>query len=144
MDRSKRVLRAEKIKTNPDGATLYERLGGRPGVSTLIKWFYAKVRFEPLLEPIFNAHITVWSSHLEVLIDFWSEQTGGPANYGGGIGKHAFLRLGPEHFAKWLEVWEENCRWLLTEREADDMIALAKRLADELQRASERAATSRA
>lgn len=138
MDRTKRVLKAAKIKTNPAGTTLYERLGGRPGVATLIKWFYAKVRFEPLLEPIFRAHVDVWSRHLELLIDYWSEQTGGPADYRGGIGRHIFLQLGPEHFAVWLEVWEENCRWLLPEREAEDMIALAHRLAEGLQQMSAR------
>lgn len=144
MDRAKRVLKAPKIRTNPDGATLYERLGGRPGVTTLIKWFYAKVRFEPLLEPIFNAHVEVWSRHLEVLIDYWSEQTGGPAEYGGGIGRHIFLRLGPEHFAVWLEVWEENSLWLLPECEAAEMIALAHRLAEVLQCLSAAAVADRA
>lgn len=143
MERQKRILRAEKIKTNPDGATLYERLGGRPGVSTLIKWFYAKVRFEPLLEPIFKEHVAVWSSHLEQLIDFWSAMTGGPAEYRGGMGRHLRLNLAPEHFAVWLEVWEENCRWLLTAREAEDMIALAHRIGEDLQRMHARAAQAR-
>ncbi len=133
MDWSKRTLVAEKIKTNPDGATLYERLGGRPGMTTLVKWFYAKVRFVPLLEPIFKEHVPVWSAHLERLIDYWSEQSGGPEKYGGGIGRHIFLNLEPEHFAAWMEVWEENCRWLLPEAEAAEMIALAQRLAADLQ-----------
>jgi hypothetical protein len=64
----------------PGAETLYERLGGRPGVSRLIKWFYARVRFEPALEPIFNAHITKWGEHLETLVDFWCTQVGGPCD----------------------------------------------------------------
>ena len=138
MDRSKRVMKAEKIKVNPAGDTLYARLGGRPGMSTLIKWFYAKVRFEPLLEPIFNAHISLWSKHLEVLIDYWSQMSGGPANYNGGMGRHIFLHLGPAHFEVWREVWAENCHWLLPEPEAGEMIALAERLAIQLQDATVR------
>jgi hemoglobin len=141
MDRAKRVLKAEKIRVNPAGETLYARLGGRPGVSTLIKWFYAKVRFEPLLEPIFKAHISKWSEHLEVLIDYWSQMTGGPERYSGGMGRHIFLQLRAEHFTVWLDVWEENCRWLLPEPEATDMIALARGLAEQLQRTTLRPET---
>jgi hemoglobin len=119
----------------PAGATtLFERLGGRPGVSRLIKWFYARVRFEPDLEPVFNAHITKWGEHLETLVDFWATQAGGPATYRTGMGRHFKLHLAPEHFATWLRVWEENCRDLLQEREAGEMIALAHSIADDLQR----------
>ncbi len=133
-----RPLVAEKIPTFPNAATLYDRLGGRPGITTLVKWFYAKARFVPLLEPIFKEHVPVWKAHLERLIDYWSEQSGGPEKYGGGIGRHIFLHLAPEHFAAWMEVWEENCHWLLPEPEAADMIALAHRLAADLQRMSQR------
>jgi len=129
MDFSHRVLKTGKIRTFPEGGTLYERLGGRTGVSTLVKWFYAHVRFEPLLQPIFDAHITRWGPHLEVLTDFWCEQMGGPSHYTGSLARHGRLGLGPEHFEKWLEVWRANCRWLLPEPEAADVILLAERLA---------------
>jgi hemoglobin len=114
----------------PEGAeTLFERLGGREGVSRLVKWFYARVRFEPDLEPIFNANVPKWSEHLELLIDFWCGQTGGPTTYRGGLGKHARLDLKPEHFATWLRVWEQNCTDLLQPKERNEMIKLAKELA---------------
>ena|SRR5215204_5126374 len=118
----------------PGATTLFERLGGRPGISRLIKWFYARVRFEPDLEPIFNAHVPKWSEHLETLIDFWCTQVGGPATYRSGMGRHFKLQLGPEHFSTWLRVWDENCRHLLQDREADEMIALAHSVADDLMR----------
>jgi hemoglobin len=118
----------------PDGATaLFERLGGREGVSRLVKWFYARVRFEPDLEPIFNANVPRWSEHLEVLIDFWCTQAGGPSTYRGGLGKHARLDLKPEHFETWLRVWEQNCTDLLEPREAGEMIGLARALAIKMQ-----------
>lgn len=117
----------------PEGAdSLYDRLGGRPGLSRLVKWFYARVRFEPDLEPIFNAHIHKWGPHLETIIDFWSGMTGGPATYGGGMGKHFRMDLTPEHFATWLRVWGQNCRDLLQPREAEEMVALAQSIADDL------------
>jgi hemoglobin len=118
----------------PEGAqTLFERLGGRAGVSRLIKWFYARVRFEPDLEPIFNAHVPKWGEHLELLIDFWCGQAGGPTTYRGGLGKHARLDLGPEHFATWLRVWEQNCTDLLRPQEAKEMVELAAELAKRMQ-----------
>jgi hemoglobin len=123
----------------PAGATtLFERLGGRPGVSRLIKWFYARVRFEPDLEPIFNAHVPKWGEHLAVLTDFWCSQVGGPEEYRGGLGKHARLDLKPEHFATWLRVWEQNCIDLLQPREAGEMIELANGLAQRMQRRAPR------
>ena len=79
--------------------------------------------------PIFDAHITRWGPHLEVLTDFWCEQMGGPSHYTGSLARHGRLGLGPEHFEKWLEVWRANCRWLLPEPEAGDVILLAERLA---------------
>jgi hemoglobin len=50
------------------------------------------------------------------------------------MGKHFRLGLGPEHFAAWLRVWEDNCRDLLQPREAAEMIALARNIADDVQR----------
>ena len=124
----------------PAGAvTLFERLGERAGISRLIKWFYARVRFEPDVQPIFDAHIAKWGPHLEMIIDFWCGQVGGPSSYGGGLGKHFRIGIGPEHFATWLRVWEQNCRDLLQPREAGELIALAHSLADDLQRMIARA-----
>lgn len=116
-----------------DAVSLFERLGGREGVSRLVKWFYARVRFEPDLEPIFNANVPKWSEHLELLIDFWCSQAGGPPTYRGGLGKHARLDLKPEHFATWLRVWEQNCGNLLQKREADEMVELARGFAAKMQ-----------
>jgi hemoglobin len=124
----------EKIPTNPEGGTLYERLGGHEGLHRLVKWFYAKVRYEPLLEPIFTALVPVWSTHLETITEFWARATGGPSEWARGMGRHFFMQLGPEHFAAWLRVWDENCRELLPEAEANEMIALAHNIGDDLER----------
>lgn len=123
----------EKIITNPAGVTLYERLGGYEGVNRLVKWFYAKARYEPLLEPIFSAHIETWSEHIETITGFWARMTGGPSEWNGGMGRHFFLGLGPEHFQAWLKVWDENCHELLPDGEAAEMSALAHRIGEDLQ-----------
>ncbi len=121
----------EKISINPEGQTLYERLGPE-GINRLVKWFYAKARYEPLLEPIFNEHVHVWSEHIATITQFWIRMTGGPSTWNGGMGRHFFLNLGPEHFAAWLRVWDENCQELLPPGEAGEMSALAHRIGVDL------------
>lgn len=119
------------------GTTLYDRLGEREGISRFVKWFYARARFDPELEPIFRTHVPVWSTHLAVLTDFWVRMTGGPSTYSGSLaGAHAPLPLDPRHFRAWLRWWDRTCREVLalTPIEAMEMIALGHRLAEQMQR----------
>ena len=121
----------------PGGVTLCERLGGREGISRLVKWFYARVRFDEELEPIFRAHVPVWSTHLTVLIEFWVRMTGGTSNYSGSLaGSHRPLELKPRHFAAWLRWWDRTCDEVLalTPGEATEMRALGHRLAEQMMR----------
>ena len=41
-------------------------------IRTLVLTFYAKVRKDPTLGPIFDQAIGDWDDHLEKLTDFWS------------------------------------------------------------------------
>lgn len=41
-------------------------------ISTLVDTFYAKVRRDPDIGPIFNAIVGDWPHHLATLKDFWS------------------------------------------------------------------------
>jgi hemoglobin len=119
--------------------TLYTRIGGEAGLSRLVKWFYAKVRYEPEVAGIFKAHVHNWPDHIRLIVDFWSLMTGGPSTYGGGMGKHIFLHLKPEHYAVWLAVWDRNCLDLLPYKEAMEMIQLAHNIGDDLRRMGNRA-----
>ena len=49
-------------------ADLINLVSEKAGITRLVKWFYARVRFDPLLEPIFNAHVPKWGEHLDLLI----------------------------------------------------------------------------
>ncbi len=107
--------------------SLYERLGGRDGLAKLLKTFYADVRQDAVIGPIFNARIHDWPAHLEKIGDFWALQTGGPSAYSGGFGRaHLPLGLEPVHFEHWLGLWAWNCRRQLAEVEATEMIVLAQ------------------
>jgi hemoglobin len=114
-------------------STLYNRLGGRPALSELLRYFYADVRQHEEIGPIFAAHISDWTAHLEKIADFWSGLTGGPANYNGPMPfKHLHLGLEKRHFQAWLGLWLRHCQARLPEREAGEMIRLAEGIGQRL------------
>lgn len=115
-----------------DPASLYARLGGHETLKDLLAKFYAKAGEDPVVGPIFAAAIHDWDHHIDHVADFWSTQTGGPALYPGGMGRHVRLGLDLEHFAAWLNIWEANCRAELPGREAGEMIAIAHLFAERL------------
>lgn len=107
--------------------SLYERLGGHEGILKLIKPFYADVRQDAVIGPIFMGTIEDWPEHLAKITEFWSLQTGGPTRYRGGFGTaHLPLELKPEHFQHWLNLWEFNNARALPPREAAEMNELAQ------------------
>ena len=114
-------------------ASLFDRIGGRPGLQLLLGRFYADVRQHNEIGPIFAANIDDWHSHMETIADFWSDLTGGPARYGGGFAaRHMPLGLEERHFQAWLGLWHRHCRAHLPEAEAQDMITIAEALAQRL------------
>ncbi len=116
-------------------ASLFDRLGGRAGLLHLLKHFYADVRQHREIAPIFAAHIEDWPAHLEKIADFWSGVTGGPALYRGGMPfKHAPLGLEEKHFEAWLGLWSRHCRAHLAPTEAEELIALAENIGQNLRR----------
>ena len=113
--------------------SLFERIGGRPGLMQLLRHFYADVRQHNEIGPIFTAQIQDWPSHLEKIADFWSNVTGGPMRYGGPMPqKHFPLGLEEKHFEAWLDLWRRNCRIRLAPAEAEDMIAAAEQIGERL------------
>jgi hemoglobin len=114
-------------------ATLYDRLGGRPALQQLLKYFYADVRQHAEIAPIFAANIADWPAHLEKIADFWSGVTGGPALYSGPMPfKHTPLGLEEKHFQAWLGLWARHCRARLAPREAEELIAIAETIGERL------------
>jgi len=113
--------------------TLYDRIGGRGPLLHLLRHFYADVRQQREIAPIFAAHVTDWPAHLEKIADFWSGMTGGPRLYGGGMAaRHIPLQLEERHFAAWLDLWSRNCRIHLGAAEAGDMVLLAEGIGQRL------------
>ncbi len=117
----------------PPAASLFDRIGGRRPLLELLRYFYADVRQQTEIGPIFTAHISDWPAHLEKIADFWSGVTGGPARYGGGMPmKHFPLGLEERHFAAWLGLWARHCRAHLAPAEAAEMITVAETIGQRL------------
>lgn len=120
---------------NPPEKSVFDQMGGAPALKNLLHHFYADVRQDELIGPIFNARIHDWPSHLDKIGSFWARQAGGPSGYAGGFGAaHRSLGLQPEHFHRWLGLWERNCRQHLEPVAADWMIARAHDLGNNLKR----------
>jgi hemoglobin len=112
---------------------LHQRIGGHEGISRLLRHFYADVRQDPLIGPIFNAKIKDWKHHLEIITSFWETLIGGPSSYARTMPmKHLPLRLREEDFERWLFLWQANCRAQLPSDVAKEMIDLASQIAHRL------------
>ena len=102
----------------------------------LVDRFYARVREDELLGPVFNEAVTDWPEHLEKLTAFWSSVMLTSGRYKGNpMAAHLKHReaIRPEMFERWLELWRETARETLDEHGAAGVIATAERIAESLQ-----------
>jgi hemoglobin len=83
-------------------------------IVTLVHRFYASVRRDPALGPVFDAHVADWDHHLAKMCDFWSSVLLGTARYRGTpMPKHVKLpALTPALFRRWLELFHATTQAL--------------------------------
>lgn len=76
-------------------------------IRKLVSRFYARVRQDPDLGPIFETHVQDWDKHLEMLCDFWSAILLGTRRFKGApIARHGALpELTWPLFERWLMVF---------------------------------------
>lgn len=128
-DNTRELVSIQHMEAPTNPHSLYERLGGRPRLMNLLRHFYADVRQHREIAPIFLAQIDDWPAHLEKIADFWSNVTGGPVRYGGGMPrKHFPLGIEERHFEAWLDLWRRNCRAHLPAAEAAEMTRAAEEI----------------
>lgn len=79
-------------------------------VSTLVHTFYAKVRADELLGPIFEPIIKDnWAPHLKRMVDFWSTILLYTHKYKDDpMPKHMQLPVEQRHFDRWLFLFNET------------------------------------
>jgi hemoglobin len=101
----------------------------------LVRRFYAKVRSDPLLGPVFDAAVDDWPEHLERLQAFWSSVMLTTGRYKGRP-LPAHLKHGDamtaERFERWLALWEETTAELFPAEAAAALQLQARRIAESL------------
>ncbi|HTN62795.1 MAG TPA: DUF1971 domain-containing protein [Devosia sp.] len=82
------------------------------GIVRIVDAFYTKVRTDPLIGPVFDAHIAPerWPAHLGKMYDFWSSLLLGSGRYDGRpMPKHmAISELSDPHFVRWLALYRQT------------------------------------
>ena len=109
---------------------------GDEQLRTLVHAFYAKVRADAVLGPVFNAAVDDWDEHLERLTAFWSSVMLGSGRYKGNpMAAHLKLRqeIEPAMFARWLGLWKETAAQVLPPPAAALIGEKADRIAESLQ-----------
>lgn len=111
-----------------------EDLCSEDEVRELVHGFYAEVRRDPVLAPIFDAHIRDWDRHLGTMVDFWSSALRGTARFRGApMPKHAAIPgLNAQLFQRWLALFGETTSRLANDEMAERANDLARRIAESL------------
>lgn len=103
-------------------------------IDALVEGFYARVRDDGLIGPIFAARITDWAPHLAQMKLFWSSVALLTGVYQGRpMPKHLPLPIDARHFDRWLELFIETARALCPPVAAAHFIERARRIAESLE-----------
>lgn len=104
-------------------------------IRQLVDTFYARVRREPELGPVFETAIPGdWQPHLEKMYAFWSSVMLTSGRYKGNpVMKHfAVAGMHPELFATWLKLFDETCMEMFDEAVSAVFRDKAERIAESL------------
>lgn len=107
-------------------------------IEQFVRHFYARVRRDPELGPIFAAAIPGdWEPHLHTMMDFWSSVMLRSGRFKGRpVQKHrALAGVTRKHFETWLRLFDASARAIYPDPIADRFVDRAERVADSLQRA---------
>ncbi|WP_395945052.1 group III truncated hemoglobin [Brevundimonas sp.] len=103
-------------------------------IDALVETFYARVRDDRLIGPIFAARIDDWAPHLAQMKLFWSSVALSTGVYQGRpMPKHLPLPIDARHFDRWLEIFVETANTLCPPVAAKHFIERARRIAESLE-----------
>ncbi len=103
-------------------------MGMHPDIETLsdirllVDTFYARVREDSLIGPIFGHVIQDrWPEHLDKMYRFWQTVLLDEHTYfGGPFPPHAELPIDERHFQAWLRLWQHTVDDLFAGKRADE------------------------
>src|SRR5690606_41691671 len=103
-------------------------------IDALVEGFYARVREDDFIGPIFAARIDDWGPHLAQMKLFWSSVALSTGVYQGRpMPKHLPLPIDARHFDHWLALFEAAARDLCPPVAAEHFIVRARRIAESLE-----------
>lgn len=105
-------------------------------IARLVPAFYARIRKDEILGPIFDGAIEDWPHHLGKLEAFWSSVMLHSGRYKGqpmAVHVRHGPAMQPENFARWLALWQQTSAELLAPEVAAAFQEKAARIAESLQ-----------
>ena len=103
-------------------------------IARLVHAFYARVRADALLGPVFDSRITDWTPHLQRMCAFWSSVVLMTGRYHGRpMPAHAPLPVDAAHFDRWLALFEATAREVCAPAAAELFLAKARMIASSLE-----------
>lgn len=113
-------------------------------LTDLVHSFYARVRRDAVLGPVFGARISDWEPHLKRMVSFWSSVALMTGRYHGApVPAHTPLPIRAAHFDRWLALFRATAREVCTPAGAAHVISRAERIARSLNMAVARAQAGR-
>lgn len=105
-------------------------------IRTLVDSFYARVRHDPTLGPIFDGAIAEddWPEHLQKMYAFWSSVMLTSGRYKGDpVSTHRKVAgVEPPMFGNWLDLFEATAAELFVPEVAERFACKARRIAESL------------
>lgn len=98
-------------------------------IEALVDRFYARVRADAVLGPVFNAAVHDWDEHQRTLVSFWSSVVLRTGTYRGNpMAAHRAHPIRAEHFDHWLALWRETTAEVMVPTHAQVFIDHATRI----------------
>lgn len=104
-------------------------------IARLVDSFYARIREDAVLGPIFNARISDWPAHLKRMKHFWASVLHASGSFSGNpMQKHiAIADIEEAEFRRWLALFDETLKAIEPSPAASAMVATrARQIADSL------------
>ena len=104
-------------------------------IASLVDHFYAKVRVDPEIGPVFNDAVQNWDAHLALLKDFWSTVMLTTGRYKGNpLLAHFRLPIEERYFARWLKLFSETANEVMPPSQATSILHKADLIARNMKR----------
>src|SRR6202167_3108407 len=95
-------------------------------IARIVERFYAKVRVDPEIGPVFNDAVRNWDAHLALLKDFWSTVLLTTGRYKGNpLLAHFPLPIEAEYFVRWLTLFAETANEVMSAPHAELVVRKA-------------------